>query len=569
MAISFEKVKFKNVLSFGNKITEFDFTSSKKSVITAANGKGKSVILDVIVFVLFGKPFRKIKKNQIVNDTNNSDLYIELDFFINDTEYKVIRGIKPNLFEIYIDGDLVPQDSTTKDYQRYLERDILNLNYSTFTQIVILGSSSYVPFMRMPSGTKREIIEDILNISVFSKMNEILKEEIKAESDKIESINNDKILAKKQYKFVYDKYQENTTSKEEKIRIKQEKKTIAEDKKIESQNNIFSLEKDLITDIEDSTPLKKKKQKAENYKSGIKRNYDSVVKQIKFLNENDTCSICSSDLDPEFKEDRMETLEQKKGKFSDAIIELQKNIEQINEQITEIELQELANKNVNDKIQTEKNNIKSLEKEIKYIESDIEEIQNKTYDFISEDEITKLSEKVKECDTKLREKRKSFDIMKHGIDILKDTGAKTAIIKFYLPLINQTINKYLEAFDFNFIFTFDENFDEVIKNKNAVELGYGNFSEGEKKRIDLSLLLTFREIAKKKNSASTNLLFFDEILDSALDADGVEKFLDVLEDLVDSNIYVISHNSSITHSFFGDSYTVEKNGKFSEIKKVA
>lgn len=555
--------RFKNFLSFGNTWTHFDFMKSRKTLILGANGQGKSTLLDVIVFALFGKPYRKINKGGLVNSINKRDLMVELEFRIKDKIYEVKRGASPSVFEIYVDDVMIPQDASVRDYQKVLENDILNLNYNTFTQIVILGSSNYTQFMKLSSSAKRVIIEDILDISVFSRMNEILKAEAKEEFASLNALSSEMSLRKEQYKFILDKSKKTTDSKTD--RISKKKVAIEE---LESEIQSLELKKGAsslsVEEVEEDRPLKVKKQKLEKFKVGMDNNHRQATEEIKFYSDHDTCPKCKKVLDDDFKEERVSFLTNKRKELETALSKLKAGLSETVNGLNSIASKKKQNRKVLQDINKIDNEISRFQSQIGYLEADIKEIEEEDISIVSLEEIEEMKIKVQEVDKQIQEKHKTLRVMKLGLDVLKDKGAKTSIIKFYLPLINRTINEFLEKFDFNVSFFFDENFEESIHARYIDTFSYGNFSEGEKKRIDLALMFTWREIAKMKNSASTNLLFFDEVLDSAMDGAGLDNFMKIVDEFdPTSNLFIISHRDGVETNF--DSVvTAVKQEQFSE-----
>lgn len=547
--IVFDKIRFKNLLSFGNQWSSIDFLNSKKTIILGSNGQGKSALIDAITFALFGKPFRKINKTNLINSVNKGGLITELTFSIKNIEYLIIRGQSPNIFEIYVDGKLIPQDASNRDYQKFLETDILKLNYRTFTQIVILGSGSYVQFMKLSTSAKREIIEDILDISVFSRMNEILKKQLKEEETNLRLFEKEKELCKSQYTFMYDKSAINRDSKDKRIahkrseidRFSQEKEN-----KLLTSAEIISKRKPLS----DDSPHKERKSKLSELRVGINNNLKQADSEISFYTENDVCPKCKKSLEDDFKNERVSFLVQKKTQLSDALQQINTSIQKVSAKLKKITSVKNLNFDIDRQHQIILADIRSIDDKIEYLRNDIRDIELEDNSLIDPKEIELLKQAVKEADDKLKKQYHEIHVMKTGLGILKDTGAKTSIIRFYLPLINKTINDFLERFDFNISFTFDENFDESIRARHIDSFGYGNFSEGERMRIDLSLMFTWREIAKKKNSASTNLLFFDEVLDSAMDAAGLSHFMQIIDEYdPDANLFVISHREGVETGF--------------------
>ena len=562
MAIIFENIRFKNFLSFGNTWTEVDLLKAKKTLIQGKNGSGKSSIIDALTFGLFNRPFRKINKSSLANSINQKDAMVEITFRIKDSHYKIVRGMYPSVFEIYVNGVLRPQDASNRDYQSYLEKDVLKLNYRTFTQIVILGSGNYVQFMKLGSAAKREIIEDILDISVFSRMNDILKPMIKDSDTQLRILEAEKEMVKSQYKFMFDKSLQNKDTKEK--RKKSRKEAILE---LEVEKFAKESAKEEILGKQVKVPSdkaeKSKKSKLAEYSFGIKKNLQQVDEEISFYDANDTCQKCKQTIDGEFKKERVSFLQTKKEEFYQALQKINASIKEVTDRMKEIT--DLANTNsqVKSEIAGLESAISSIEYRISSLNQDLEDIDKEDDSIISIEELDVLKNKVKMADTALQAKNHEIHIMKIGLSLLKDSGAKTSIIKFYLPLINKTINEFLEKFDFNVLFMFDENFDETMKARHIDSFSYGNFSEGERNRIDLSLVFAWREIAKKKNSASTNLLFFDEVLDSGMDAAGLESFMQVIDAYdPNANLFVISHREGV-EAGFDASIVAKKENNFS------
>ena len=561
--IKIQKVKFKNLFSFGNVPTVIDIENAQKTIITGINGHGKSTLITAICFGLFGKAFRDIKKGGLINNINKSDLLVEIDFSIKTNQYKVIRGISPNIFEIYTNGVLLQQEASSKDYQRILETEILNLNYKTFTQIVVLGSSNYIPFMKLPSAHRREIIEDILNISIFSKMNELLKQRLKDNEIEMNLQENKKEFTKKQYKILFEKYKCSARSKEERLRIR--KNGIEEtEQKIFDISEQISFNKLSLKEVQDYKSLSRSKKELEGFLHKIESNLSRAKKEIEFYENNDKCPKCNKDLDENHKDKHLKILIAAREKYLAALEELNSRILNIDNQIKAEKNKEKENTRIEQEITKLKYQLSSQKDHLVILKRDVKDIKEETNEIISYDELEALKNDVKSIDAEVKSLYTKQNIMKQGLFILKDSGAKTRIINFYLPLINKTINEYLEKFNFNILFNFDENFNESCKARNYDSFQYGNFSEGERLRIDLSLMFTWREIAKRKNSASVNLLFFDEILDSAMDVNGIENFLEIISEYEkEVSFFVISHREGVD-SFFDRHIVAEKTNGFSK-----
>ena len=568
--IKFEKVRWKNILSTGNVFTEIDLCRSTNTLIIGSNGAGKSTILDALCFGLFGKPFRKINKPNLLNSINQSHGVVEVEFTIGKKSYKVVRGIKPNLFEIYCNNDLLNQDSKSKDYQEQLEKSILKLNFKSFTQVVILGSASFVPFMQLSPADRRAIIEDLLDIQIFSSMNAILKEK-SSELKEVTSKNKYNIDLTEE-KIELQKHNIEEHKKHNDIEIKKKEDEIAEsEKEIESCekeiNNIQSNIEILLKSIEDKTPTEKKISKLNQLESKMDDNIKKNKKDISFYEQNDNCPTCKQGIGEEFRNNQISEIEKK-------IDTQQKGLEQIKEEIVKLdnrmrEIQEINSeiyKNNNEIIQNN-STIKSLNEFIKKLKNQISDLSNKKNNL--EDDNSKLKKLKEELEALISEQQEltiEKQYYEYASTLLKDNGIKTKIIKQYLPIMNKLINKYLTALDFFVNFNINENFEETIKSRHRDEFSYDNFSEGEKIRIDLALLFTWRQIAKLKNSTNTNLLILDEIFDSSLDSVGTEEFLKLMGEMgSETNIFVISHKGDQLFDKFRSVIRFQKKNNFSEV----
>jgi DNA repair exonuclease SbcCD ATPase subunit len=570
--ILFEKIRWKNLLSTGNAFTEINFTKSTNTLIVGHNGAGKSTILDALCFGLFGKPFRKINKPQLLNSINGQNCVIEIEFKIGKKEYKVIRGIKPNVFEIFCDGVLVNQDAKAKDYQEHLEKFILKLNFKSFTQVVILGSASFVPFMQLSPGDRRNIIEDLLDIQIFSSMNSVVKDklsEIKDESSKVKyaiSLTEEKITLQNQ------NIEENKKHNEAEIQKKRDE--IAESQKqfTQLQKDIKLIEKHidvLRSKIADSDSVEKKNKKLFQLEAKVESNIKKVKKDIEFYEQNDNCPTCRQSIDGGFKE--LQVNERK-----DKINTQQKGLEEITAEINKLNTRLTDINNVVKHINAHQNEIVKHTSTMDAITKYLVKLQ------VEVNELTTKKDNMAEVNAKLLAlKSELFDhnqvaeklsVDKHYYDyaatLLKDTGIKTRIIKQYLPIMNKLINRYLTAMDFFVNFNINENFEETIKSRHRDEFSYANFSEGEKMRIDLALLFTWRQIAKLKNSTNTNLLILDEVFDSSLDLTGTEEFMKLIHEIgADTNVFIISHKGDQLFDKFRSVIKFEKKNNFSRISK--
>lgn len=568
--IRFTKIRWKNFLSTGGQFTEIDFESSPSTLIVGENGAGKSTILDAICFALFNKPFRNINKPQLMNTINGKNLIAEVEFSIGKKDYKVIRGMKPGVFEIYCDGNILNQDAAAKDYQKYLEEAILKLNYKSFTQIVILGSASFTPFMQLSLGNRREIIEDILDIQVFSVMNSVLKDKSTDLKSKITDIETVIELGKNKVKLQQQYIATLESDKQKKVEDVQKRI-------LESNNEISQLNAGMLAEQEKESACQssisdanEKRNKRTEMGSLLRKLSERVAAQetsIQFYHDNDVCPTCSQDLDINLKDSAISLHTHKREEVQAAIETLASQLDSIETRLVEIDAieKEISQHKSNiitfsSKIIASQNYIAKLQSELANSTSDTANIQDETakLKLLAKDVVAAASEK-----SKLSEDKHYLDI---AAVLLKDTGIKTKIIRQYLPVINKLVNKYLTAMDFFVHFELDESFNEVIKSRHRDEFSYASFSEGEKQRIDLALLFTWRTIAKMKNSASTNLLLLDEVFDSSLDANGTDYVMNLLNTIGDdTNVFVISHKGDQLIDKFKSVIKFQKYQNFSRI----
>ena len=566
--IKFKYVRWKNFLSTGNQPTEIQLDRNPTTLIIGENGAGKSTILDALCFGLFGKPFRIISKNQMVNSINNSSTMVEVEFSIGTVEYKVIRGIKPNKFEIYQNDKMMNLEANVRDYQKILEQQILKLNYGSFTQVVILGSASWAPFMQLKAVKRREVVEEILDIKIFSTMNVILKQKLKTILEDIRDIEH-------QYDLVTSKIgmQETHMSsmKENKDKIIQQKeKTISDNnnelvKRKESEKELQDRNKELLQSMIGEDKVTQKRDKLKDIQFTLKDKHNRESKIITFFEENDECPTCEQEISKDFKT--------KKIKQNEASVKLlDEGLHKMSDEMTKVNSKLKEFKNIGKLVQENEvsiaklnTSINELEKFNVKLETEIEQYKK---DGVEESDVEKLEslkldiKKVEEQKIKLREDKVYHEAAR---SMLMDTGIKTKIIKQYLPIMNKLINKYLTSMEFYVNFTLDENFEETIKSRYRDEFTYASFSEGEKMRIDLALLFTWRAIAKMKNSTNTNLLILDEIFDSSLDGTGTDEFLKILNTLSGENIFVISHKQDALVDKFRSTIKFEKIRNFSHV----
>ena len=552
--IVFKTIRWKNFLSTGNQFTEVSLTDTKSSLIVGANGAGKSTILDALTFALFGKPFRKINKPQLLNSINQSDCIVEVNFDIGRNKYTVIRGIKPNKFEIQQNGVTLDQDASAVDQQKHFEQTILKMNYKSFTQIVVLGSSTFVPFMRLPLAARREIIEDILDIQIFSTMNVSLKEKIKVINDDLKdheyklSLVKEKIDMQKKFMLDIDK------KNKEDIQDKENRKEILLTEALDYETEILNNDKEIdikTVAVSDTQTLKTTITKVSTLKEKLSTKRKSHAKEKKFFEENDACPTCGQSIEEHFKQEKITLL-------SDKLAEVEKGVSDLGQQLSDLQAKEntfillideineinLKNRQLN-------NEIKSLHKRIEELDNDIRKLRDSDVSQREQFSILKsLSEDGKRIQETISETKEEKDCLLTAAQLLKDSGIKTRIIKKYLPTMNKLINDYLEKMEFSASFMLNENFEEVIKSRYRDEFSYESFSEGEKARIDIALLLTWRSVAKLKNSVDTNLLILDEIFDGSLDQNGNSDLGWILKTFDEkTNVFVISHRDNMVDKF--------------------
>lgn len=569
--ITFEKVRWKNFLSTGNSFTEIGLNESTSTLMIGRNGAGKSTILDALCFGLFNKPFRKINKPQLVNTINEKDCVVEIEFTVSGVSYRVVRGIKPSKFEVYKNGKLLDQDAATKDTQKYLEQSILKLNYKSFTQVVILGSSTFVPFMQLPAAHRREVIEDLLDIGIFSNMNVILKDRLnglkqrqtdcehmlklcsekvsmqKKHIDSIEQINEER-LAEKNSKFLNNKSQ-----------IDSLQTSLKDTQELIDSKSETTLDRKVISDKLDR--LREMRAKVSQKKS-------LILKELKFFEENDVCPTCTQTITEEFRQSKQTSLGAKGSEYQEGIDQMSSEVTKLLGSLETLEEQSRE-------LQTLRSTYNNYEREIVRMEFENLEIQKEILDLqtnqpnidVEKETLSTLVGEFESTKKGCSEVDKELDEYRIIANLLKDSGIKSRIIKKYIPVFNQLINKYLHSMDFYVNFTLDENFDEKIMSRFRDDFSYSSFSEGEKQKIDLALLFTWREIARMKNSVSTNLLILDEVFDSSLDEGGTQELMKILRSLGnDANIFVISHKGEILVDKFLRTAIFEKVNDFSKMR---
>ena len=552
--ITFEKVRWKNFLSTGNTFTEVDLTANKTNLIIGSNGAGKSTILDALTFSLFGKPFRKINKPMLVNSVNEKDCEVHIEFRIGPNQFKVIRGIKPAKFEIWQNGAMLDQSSNAADYQKQLEQNILKMNYKSFTQIVVLGSSTFVPFMRLPLAQRREIIEDILDIQIFSVMNTALKDKMKTSTEEMRDADYNVDMAEQKISMQRQLIEQLSTKDEAIIKDKQDyiSQLLGEEEICQASVSQLNEESQkLCKDLEELSGANKKLNTLNNLKGKLTNKLTTYKKQHEFFEENDTCPTCSQSITKEVREHKAGVIRSQVKELVLAIEELRCNMLDEQERCdkhTEIS-KELSD--VQQKIAGHNATVTRINKNVRQLMMDVETLQNSKDDNSAEYEKLKYLEK--EHDDLKRQVafvKKERDTLLAAGQLLKDNGIKTRIIKRYLPVMNKLINQYLQNMDFYINFALNESFEETIKSRFRDIFSYESFSEGEKARIDIALLLTWRSVAKLKNSVDTNILILDEIFDGSLDQNGTGELGWILRNFDDNtNVFVISHKESLEGKF--------------------
>lgn len=570
--ITFQNCRWRNFLSTGTVFTEINFTKSPNTLIIGNNGAGKSTILDALCFGLFGKPFRKINKPQLLNSINQKDCVVEIEFSIGKKQYKVIRGIKPNTFEIYCNDVLMNQDAASKDYQEVLEKNILKLNFKSFTQVVILGSASFVPFMQLSPADRRIIIEDLLDIGIFSSMNGLVKEKMAMIKDGATKNKYEVELTNERINFQKQSIEDHKNRNDEEIEKKKEEVKQSIDQSFTIQRDIELIQKHidvLQKKIQDKISIEKKSKKLLQLESKIETNIKKNEKDISFYEEHDNCPTCKQPIDGEFKSNQVEERKTKVSTQRQGLEEIATQIAQANQRIEEIIKVTNHITEHNNEIVKHNSTINSIHRYIDKLNKEIQDLSQHKESLESENaKLKELKEQLFVLLAKQEELATEKQYYEFAGALLKDTGIKTKIIRQYLPIMNKLINKYLTAMDFFVNFNINESFEETIKSRHRDEFSYANFSEGEKMRIDLALLLTWRQIAKLKNSTNTNLLILDEIFDSSLDGVGTEEFLKLIHEMgTDTNVFVISHKGDQLFDKFRSVIRFEKKNNFSQVAK--
>ena len=552
--ITFKKIKWKNFLSTGNQWTQINFQDHNTNLIIGTNGAGKSTMLDALTFVLFNKPFRKINKPQLVNTTNEKDCCVEVEFSVNSRDYLVRRGIKPNIFDIEVNGNPLHKEADDRNNQRLLEQNILKLNYKSFTQIVILGSSSFVPFMQLTGSNRREVIEDLLDIRIFSMMSGFIKDNLRERRDQIKSLSlkkdNIKDKSTMQNNFIKE-LEEQGKNNIDNVNVKIKVLSIEVDAHIEhnelKESNII----DLIKEQEDVTGASEKLVKLNNLKGKISQKVSTITKEHKFFTDNMVCPTCTQEIEEEFRVNRIADVQDKAKELRTGFKELEEAIQKEKDRERQFNTLSKEISKLNNDISQNNTRISGCQRQIRDLESEIQRFTDQLANRNTEHEkLIELEKNLKETIEQLASKREEITYYDFAYSLLKDDGVKTKIIKKYLPFINQQVNRFLQLMDFYINFTLDEEFNETVKSPIHEDFSYSSFSEGEKMRIDLALLFTWREVARAKNSVNTNLLIMDEVFDSSLDGFGTEEFLKIVRYIIKgANIFIITHKTELIDKF--------------------
>ena len=569
--IHFEKVRWKNFLSTGNQFTEIELDRNETTLIIGENGAGKSTVLDALCFALFGTPFRTISKSQLVNTVNAMETVVEIEFSIASRKYKIVRGIKPNVFEIWQNNKMLNQEANSRDYQKILEQQILKLNYRSFTQVVILGSSTFVPFMQLKARFRREVVEDLLDIKIFSMMNALIKQRLKdlvGELQEIEykyKLSGEKIVMQEAY--IEDiKKNKDVIVKEKENDYEFNAKSL--DEKRNKKTELEETNKKLYQSVEDQINIESKDMKLKDLRSTLTEKQKEKDRMIAFFEKHNDCPVCTQDIPKDFKSQMITTKETERKEIADGLSKMEEELIK-----TETRLDEI--KKITSDIQTNSIEIASLNTSIQELEkwnirldSEIKELEKSAINNTDEEKLKTLKDEYNLVEKQRKDLKEEKVYKEASKAMLQDTGIKTKIIKQYLPIMNQLINKYLASMEFYVNFSLDESFEETIKSRFRDNFNYESFSEGEKMRIDLALLFTWRAIAKMKNSTNTNLLILDEIFDSSLDSAGTDEFLKILNTLEGENVFVISHKQDVLVDKFKHTLKFEKNKNFSKMASV-
>jgi DNA repair exonuclease SbcCD ATPase subunit len=567
--ILFEKIRWRNFLSTGNQNTEFNLTKHPTNLVIGTNGAGKSTLLDALTFALFGKPFRRINKPQLINSVNEKDCIVEVEFSIGNTNWKVIRGIKPNIFEIHKNESPLNQSAAALDQQKWLEQNVLKMNYKSFTQIVILGSSTFVPFMQLTATNRREVIEDLLDIRIFSSMNNLIKDKIRGIKEEVKVLElkkeslNDKVGMQNNFiEELENRGKENIKDKEDRI-----------ENLLKEENNLMNVNQSKNEElnstqkkVEQYSGATGKLRKLGDLKGKISNKVATITKEHKFFTENTVCPTCTQPIEEDFRINKVDDAQNKAKELQSGYKELEQAIKEEEDRERQFTFLSKEITSLTHGISKNNTKIAGCQKQIRDLESEIQRITEQLADRnIEHEKLATFTDNLKTTYDDLATRKETINYYDFSYSLLKDGGVKSKIIKKYLPLINQQVNRYLQMMDFYINFTLDEEFNETVKSPIHENFSYSSFSEGEKMRIDLALLFTWREVARMKNSVNTNLLIMDEVFDSSLDGFGTEEFLKIIRYVVkDANIFVISHKESL-HDKFDNVTRFEKIKGFSRM----
>ena len=566
--IVFKKLRWKNFLSTGNLFTEIDFLKADTTLVVGENGSGKSTMLDALTFSLFNKPFRKVNKSQLVNSITNRDAVVEIEFDIGAKSYKIVRGMRPNVFEVYLGDTLINQSAENRDYQEILEKQILKLNYRSFCQVVVLGSASFVPFMQLPGGQRREVIEDLLDLKIFTTMNSLLKNKMVENSEVVAAVTSEQKVALEKFRIIKEHLLEKQTSNEKLILEKVEVIENTNEKINSLRDQIVSIEAEVVS-LSESIKDEKKVSERINKLSSLRHQIEAKVallnRDIEFFTNHDDCPTCKQAIDSEFRATSIDNKKDEVDKIKDGLAKLSEQYDEENDKLNKImsALSDISSKNLaKHKLE---NNAQSLIEYCNQLEREINRI-NDSHEIDENDKFAELEREIEDISTRYNEAVGQKKIYSVVAALLKDTGIKAKIIRQYIPVINKLINKYLAAMEFLVQFELDEEFNETIKSRFRDEFSYASFSEGEKMRINLAVLFTWRAVAKLRNSVNTNLLIMDEVFDSSLDSNGTEEFMKLLNGLtVGNNTFIISHKTDQLFDKFVNVIRFEKHKNFSRI----
>jgi len=551
--IRFKSIRWKNLLSTGNEFTEIQLDRAQTTLIVGENGAGKSTFLEALTFSLFGKPFRKVNKPQLVNSMTRKNLVVEVEFSIGPNSYKIVRGLKPNFFEIYQNGSLVDQSAESRDYQEVLEKQILKVNYKSFCQVVVLGSASYVPFMQLPTGQRREIIEDLLDLQVFTSMNALLKDRVYFNSERVRTSENEKKLVMEKIKLVR-KHSDERAESDRKLIEDREQAIESTQRQVD---DALAKKQDLLREIEelfakmgDENTAAASVRKINRLKQELELRVESLNREVKFLVDNTTCPTCAQEIDPEFRENHVHEKQDRTRQINESMPDLTKKLGDAQAVLDEAVNIRRASNELKLKVSTLDSQVKTYRDYIARTQVEIDSIKNRV-SVRGEDDLPSLEKRQSELEAELRTLMDDAAVLNLTGLMLKDGGIKSKIVKQYVPIMNKLINKYLSALDFFVNFELDENFEETIKSRHRDDFSYESFSEGEKMRLNLAILFAWRAIAKLRNSINTNILVLDEVFDSSLDVNGTDEFMKMLNGLTaDTNTFIISHKTdSLTDKF--------------------